>query len=41
MKFLRENWVWIVLPLAAVAAVGAALWLCGGEPAPRDVYTIF
>lgn len=41
MKFVRENWVWIVLPLAIIAAVLAAFCIFGGEPAARDIYTIF
>lgn len=42
LKFLRENWIWIVAPIAVVAALllAIAFFGSGDDPSPF-VYNIF
>jgi hypothetical protein len=43
VKFLRENWIWIVAPIVVVAVVLAVLaWFGGGseDPVTPFVYPI-
>lgn len=42
LSFLRKNWIWIVLPLAVVAAGAALLVLLGdgAEVAPPFDYNV-
>lgn len=41
MKFVREHWAWIVLPLVLVAAAVLLVWNFGAASERTDVYTLF
>lgn len=42
MRFLRENWVWIVAPIAVVAVLLLAIaFLSSGDDPSPFVYNIF
>ena len=43
LRFLRENWLWIALPFAAVLVGMSALILMSGEGegSPQFIYNVF
>jgi len=42
LKFLRENWVWIVAPIVVLAVIVAALAIFGGDDSVTPfVYPLF
>ena len=42
MRFLRENWVWIVAPIAVVAVLLVTIaFFSGGDDTSPFVYNIF
>jgi hypothetical protein len=42
LKFIRENWVWIVAPIVVVALLLVSIaWLGGGDSSAPFVYNIF
>lgn len=40
MKFLKENWIWIVAPVLVFALAVAAVVLLGGEPEDQHTYEL-
>jgi hypothetical protein len=40
MKFLRENWVWIVVPVVLFAAVVVAIAVMGSDPLDQQGYQL-
>lgn len=40
-RFLRENWLYVVLPVALVILGLAALWILGGSDSSPFIYPIF
>ena len=41
MKFLKENWIWIVAPIVTVIAVVAVILVMSkGDPSADFVYTL-
>lgn len=40
MKFLKENWAWIVVPIVVFAAVVVALVVLGKDPSDAHVYNL-
>lgn len=40
MKFIRENWIWVVAPIVLFALVVAAVVLLGSSPEDQHVYNI-
>jgi hypothetical protein len=42
MRFLRENWIWIVAPIVIVfAAMIAVAYMTSGDDASPFIYNIF
>lgn len=40
MKFLRENWAWIVVPVLLFAAVVIAIVMLGADPLDQQGYQL-
>jgi len=40
MRFLRENWAWIVVPIVLFTAVVVALVVMGGDPLDQHGYDL-
>lgn len=40
-NFLRENWIWIVAPIALVVVLVAVVVITGGEGDSPFIYNIF
>lgn len=40
MRFLREHWVYVVVPLAVIAALVLALLAFGGDPGSSGGYEL-
>lgn len=40
MKFLKDNWIWIVAPILLFALALAAVMILGGQPEDQHQYTL-
>ena len=40
MKFLKENWAWIVVPILLFAAAVIAIVVLGKDPSDTHVYPL-
>ena len=40
MKFLKENWIWIVAPILLFAIAVAAIMIVGSQPEDQHTYML-